>query len=109
MLHECVRCCWCSLLPPAGHSLCALLHRSSRYGSTHDVHYSVPADRQSGPGGLEATELGLQLVLHVRPLMSCFLSSRLISIRMKPRDACLGFLTALETIHCKSKTNINNA
>lgn len=69
----------CLLLVTEGsvwNSVCALVHRSPRYGSTHDVHYSVPADRQSGPGGLEATELGLQLVLHVRPLMSCFLLSR---------------------------------
>lgn len=33
----------------------------------------------------------------------------LINIRMKPRDACLEVFNCSETIHCKCKTNINNA
>lgn len=39
--------------------------RSTGYGGPHDVHHSLPADGQSGPGGLEAPDVGLQLVVHV--------------------------------------------
>lgn len=41
------------------------VYRSSWYGSTHDVHNSIPVNRKSGPGRLETTKLGLQLVLYV--------------------------------------------
>lgn len=37
------------------------------YGGPHDVHHGLPVDGQSGPRGLEASVVGLQLVLHVSP------------------------------------------
>ena len=39
--------------------------RSVGYGGPHDVHHSLPAHRQSGPRGLETSDMGLQLVIHV--------------------------------------------
>lgn len=42
--------------------------RSVGYGGPHDVHHSLPADCQPGPRGLETSNVGLQLVVHVSSL-----------------------------------------
>ena len=39
--------------------------RSSRHGGPHDVYHGLSAHGQPGPGGLETTDMGLQLVIHV--------------------------------------------
>lgn len=51
----------------------SLSARSVGDGGPHDVHHSLPADCQSGPGGLEASNMGLQLVLHVSPRICRFI------------------------------------
>lgn len=59
----------CSDCPPDAVGVCLLSRplcaRPAGYGGPHDVHHSLPADGQSGPRRLEASVVGLQLVLHV--------------------------------------------
>lgn len=69
MLRE--KCDWCvrgmsGSVSPLFPSVCVwVCCRSVGYGGPHDVHHSLPAHCQSGPRGLEASDMGLQLVIHV--------------------------------------------
>lgn len=50
--------------------------RSVGDGSPHDVHHSLPADSQSGPRGLETSDVGLQLVIHVSDVGSFYFAPK---------------------------------
>lgn len=56
--------------------------RSVGDGSQHDVHHSLPADSQSGPRGLETSDVGLQLVIHVSDVGSFYFAPKQPDIRV---------------------------
>lgn len=71
--------------------------RSVGDGSPHDVHHSLPADSQSGPRGLETSDVGLQLVIHVSDVGSFYFAPKQPDIRVLLNNNSPGFLEVFQS------------